>query len=131
MSTDGSKQLFPGGEEYDKNSKEYRADAFDLYERDSDFGKGDAVWEIAKHIAVAEALNLTGKGFFALSERDIKLVPIYETWKRINNYVTTSKTYQIAQKVVKGYLLWKETMDILKKIKDSYVALKDTWNGIV
>jgi hypothetical protein len=74
---------------------------------------------------------LTGKGFFALSERDIKLIPIYESWKRINNYVTTSKTYQIAQKVVKGYLLWKETMDILKKIKDSYVALKDTWNGLV
>ena len=131
MSTDGIKPFFPGGEEYDKNSKMYRSDALDLYERDTGFSKGDATWEIVKHIAVAELLNLTGKGFFALSERDIKLIPIYESWKRINNYVTTSKTYQIAQKVVKGYLLWKETMDILKKIKDSYVALKDTWNGLV
>jgi hypothetical protein len=63
MSTDGIKPFFPGGEEYDKNSKMYRSDALDLYERDTGFSKGDATWEIVKHIAVAELLNLTARAF--------------------------------------------------------------------
>ena len=121
---------------YSKNSKDYRTDQTDPGDRspDAEIDKGEAMWEIARKIAVSELFNLATKTVHKISERNDQAgyaaTVAYEASKRLENYVVLRKTFELAKDMYKGYVFWRETMDIIADCRDTYNSISAAWDGL-
>ena len=119
---------------YDKNSKDYRTDQADPSDRNTDIDKGEAVWQIAQKILVAELFDLAMKLVHYISERNDQAGTAakvtYEATKRLENYLVVRKTCEMAKDVYEGYLYWRETMDIIRECRDTYNSISAAWDGL-
>jgi hypothetical protein len=121
---------------YSKNSKDYRTDQSDPAERspDAEIDKGEAMWEIARKIAVAELFNLATKTVHYISQRNDQAGTAakiaYEASKRFENTAMVRKTCELAKDMYKGYVFWRETMDIIRDCRDTYNSISAAWDGL-
>jgi hypothetical protein len=119
---------------YDSSSKDYRTDQTDPSDRSSDIDKGEAVWQIAQKILVAELFDLAMKLVHYISERNDQAGTAakvtYEATKRLENYLVVRKTCEMAKDVYEGYVYWRETMDLIRECRDTYNSISAAWDGL-
>ena len=119
---------------YSNTSKDYRTDQTDPADRNTDIDKGEAVWQIAQKILVAELFDLAMKLVHYISERNDQAGTAakvtYEATKRLENYLVVRKTCEMAKDVYQGYLYWRETMDIIRECRDTYNSISAAWDGL-
>jgi len=122
---------------YNKRTKEYRTDQYDLHDRNAEEFGDSKIWtDIARRIIIAEVFDAIMKTMHYISQKRDDQVgyasgALYEVSKRIENRLTQSWVYKLAVKAYEGYTYWKKTMDNIKRVRDTYRKMQDAWDGLL